>query len=59
MSFEDSETYEIDGKPIPYLAKGAENVDAVYVQDNGATDGVWCARSTVAAGKSSQPGRLT
>ncbi|MFC1582598.1 hypothetical protein ACFL4W_03560 [Planctomycetota bacterium] len=51
-SFEDSQTYEIDGKPIPYLTKFADELEAVYVQDNGATDGKWCARITVPSGKS-------
>jgi hypothetical protein len=50
-SFEDSETHAIDGKPIPYLSKAADDVDIVYVQDNGATHGTWCARATVEAGK--------
>jgi len=52
FSFEDSATYEIDGKPIPYLMKHASELDIVYVRDNCVTDGIWCARVTVPAGAS-------
>lgn len=50
-SFEDSRTFDIDGKPIPYLMEHSEEIDLVYVRDAGVTDGLWCARATVAAGK--------
>jgi hypothetical protein len=50
-SFEDSRTFDIDGKPVPYLIEHSEEIDLVYVRDNGVTDGLWCARGTVAAGK--------
>ena len=52
MSFEDDpEGHEQDGKPVPYLMQSADDMDAIYVQDNGVTDGRWCARLTIPAGK--------
>lgn len=47
MSFEDGAR---DGQPIPELTKAADNLQAIYVQDNGVTDGKWCARLTLPAG---------
>ncbi len=47
MSFEQGAR---DGQPIPELSKRADNLQAIYVQDNGVTDGKWCARLTLPAG---------
>lgn len=45
------EGFEMDGKPVKAWQSAAENMDVVYVQDNGVTDGKWCARMTIPAGK--------
>ena len=44
--------HDQDGQPIGVLMKWADDIDAVYVRDNGVTDGKWCARLTIPAGKS-------
>ncbi|MBN1807703.1 MAG: hypothetical protein JW909_01455 [Planctomycetes bacterium] len=51
FSFEDSTTgtHDIDGKPVPYMSN-SDNLEVIYVADNGVTDGRWCARVTVSPG---------
>ena len=43
FSFEDG----ADGQPVRAFTKRGDNMDIIYVQDNGVTDGKWCARVTV------------
>lgn len=41
-SFEDGQ----DGQPVREFMRSADNIDVIHVQDNGITDGKWCARVT-------------
>ena len=50
FSFEDNTGHTGDGQPIPYMMKEVDDLEIVWVKDNGVTDGEWCARMTVPAG---------